>query len=244
MRYSTSNPILSSKFFSGASTGETATLHGTINRCFILLSLVFASSVFAWLNPGEAESVIGGRIILFTILALVACIVTCVKMEWAAVTAPLYAVFKGLVIGSLSRVFETVWPGIVFQAVMLTFGVAFGMLVLYRTGIIRVTASFNLIIGSAVFGIFILYFGSLILSLFGIAVPMINSAGPLGIAFSIFVVTIAALSLASDFDFIVQASNRGFPVYMSWFAAFGLTVTLIWLYLEILRLLAKFRSRR
>jgi uncharacterized YccA/Bax inhibitor family protein len=165
-------------------------------------------------------------------------------MEWAAVTAPLYAVFKGLVIGSLSRVFETVWPGIVFQAVMLTFGVAFGMLVLYRTGIIRVTASFNLIIGSAVFGIFILYFGSLILSLFGIAVPMINSAGPLGIAFSIFVVTIAALSLASDFDFIVQASNRGFPVYMSWFAAFGLTVTLIWLYLEILRLLAKFRSRR
>jgi uncharacterized YccA/Bax inhibitor family protein len=243
MRYGTSNPILSSKYFSGASSGETTTLAGTINRCLILLSLVLVSGAFAWINPGGSESAVSGRIALFVILGLVTCIVTCVKREWAGVTAPLYAVFEGLVLGSFSRLCEAVWPGIVFQAMVLTLGVAFGMLILYRTGVIRVSDTFRAIIGAALFGIFALYMVSWILSFFGIAVPLINSAGPFGIALSVFVVAIAALSLVSDFDFIVQTSDRGLPVYMSWFAAFGMTVTLIWLYMEILRLLSKIRSR-
>jgi uncharacterized YccA/Bax inhibitor family protein len=169
--------------------------------------------------------------------------VTCIKKEWSGITAPLYAIFEGLVLGSVSRLFDLAYRGIAFQAVALTFGVTLGMLVLYRTGIIHVSDRYRMIVGSAMFGIALLYMTSWILSFFGVAIPMIHSSGLFGILFSVFVVAIAALYLAIDFDFIVKVSNRGMPNYMSWFAAFGLMVTLIWLYLEILRLLAKLRDR-
>jgi uncharacterized YccA/Bax inhibitor family protein len=169
--------------------------------------------------------------------------VTCIKKEWAGVTAPLYAIFEGLVLGSVSRLFDFAYRGIAFQAVALTFGVAFGMLVLYRSGIIQVSDRFRMIVGSAMFGIAMFYMVSWILSFFGITVPLMHSSGLFGILFSVFVVAIASLYLAIDFDFIVKVSNRGMPEYMSWYAAFGLMVTLIWLYLELLRLLAKLRDR-
>jgi uncharacterized YccA/Bax inhibitor family protein len=201
------------------------------------------AAMFAWFNPGETVAVIGGRVILFSILGVVAAFATLMKKEWSGVTAPLYAIFEGLTLGSISRVFEVVYQGIVFQAVALTLGVTVGMLVLYRAGIIKVTDRFRMIVGSALFGLCIFYVASWILSFFKISMPLIHSTGLLGIGFSVFVVAIAALCLAMDFDLIVKVSDRGLPVYMSWYAAFGLMVTLVWLYLEILRLLSKLRER-
>ncbi|MDR2737606.1 MAG: Bax inhibitor-1/YccA family protein [Puniceicoccales bacterium] len=243
MYHNTSNPILSSKNFTGAVAEGTATLGGTINRCLILLALVFVSAAFSWINPGDSGPAIGGKLALFTILGFVTCIVTCVKKEWAGVTAPIYAIFEGLVLGLLSRLFETGYPGIVFQAILLTFGVAFGMLLVYKTGLIKVTDRFRMIVSCALFGLVAMYVASWIISLFGVSMPVFHSSGAFGMGLSVFVVILASLLLLSDLDFIVQISNRGLPVYMSWFAAFGLMVTLIWLYVEVIRLLARIRDR-
>jgi uncharacterized YccA/Bax inhibitor family protein len=169
--------------------------------------------------------------------------VTCIKKEWSRVTAPLYAIFEGLVLGSVSRLLDHVYPGIAFQAIALTFGVAFGMLVLYRAGIVQVTDRFRMIIGSAMFGIAMFHLISWILPFFGVADPLMHSSGLFGILFSVFVVAIAALYLVINFDFIVKISDRGIPSYMSWYAAFGLMVALIWLYVELLTLLARLRDR-
>jgi uncharacterized YccA/Bax inhibitor family protein len=243
MYHDTSNPILTSRNFVNTVADEAATLHGTVNRCLILLTLVFGCAAFSWSSTEMVPSAVGGKLLLFTILGLVTCVTTCIKKEWAGVTGPLYAVFEGLVLGLFSKLCELAYAGIVFQAVMLTFGVTFGMLILYRSGIIRVTDRFRAIVSSAMFGICMFYLLSWILSLFGVAAPMLHSYGILGIILSVFVVSIAALSLAIDFDFIVQVSNRGLPKYLSWFAAFGLMVTLVWLYVEILRLLIRTRQR-
>ncbi|MDR1432938.1 MAG: Bax inhibitor-1/YccA family protein [Puniceicoccales bacterium] len=238
-----SNPILSRKNFAVASTGDTATLADTINRCLILLALVFGSAVFAWINPGVSLSAIAGRLSLFTAVSVVALIVICIKKEWSGVMAPLYAICQGLTLGAFSRLFEMAYPGIVLQAVMLTLGVAFGMLVLYKTGVIGVSDRFRIVVTSALFGIFAVYLMSWVVSLFGVSVNFINSSGIFGLVFSAFVVVIAALSLAMDFDFIVGVSNRGLPMHMAWFAAFGLMVGLIYLYVHILSLLSKLRNR-
>jgi uncharacterized YccA/Bax inhibitor family protein len=166
------------------------------------------------------------------------------KAEWSAVLAPLYAVMEGLSLGLWSMLFEIVYPGIVFQAVLLTFGVAFGMLLLYKTRIVRVTERFQMVIAAALFGIAAFYLVSFVLSIFGIHVSALTiSGGIFGIAFNVFVVVIAALSLACDFDFIVKISDRGLPKYLSWLAALGLAVGLVYLYVNILRLLARFRER-
>ncbi|MDR1173685.1 MAG: Bax inhibitor-1/YccA family protein [Puniceicoccales bacterium] len=243
MSYDSSNPILSSRSFSCAESGSVATLSETINRCLILLALVFGAAIFSWVSPGTTLSAVSSKLTLFLILGFVTGFVTCIKKEWAGITAPLYAIFEGLVLGAVSRLFDFAYRGIAFQAIALTFGVAFGMLVLYRSGIIQVSDRFRMIVGSAMFGIAMLYMVSWILSFFGISVPLMHSSGLFGILFSVFVVVIASLYLAIDFDFIVKVSDRGMPAYMSWYAAFGLMVTLIWLYLELLRLLAKFRDR-
>ncbi|MDR1414139.1 MAG: Bax inhibitor-1/YccA family protein [Puniceicoccales bacterium] len=242
MSYDTSNPILSSKNFARVASDSAATLQGTINRCLILLALVFGSAVFAWASPSDPLA-LSQKLTLFMVLGTATLIVTCVKKEWSAITAPLYAICEGLILGAVSKLFEIVYPGIVFQAVTLTFGIAFGVLVLYRTGVIRVTEKFKMVMFSALFGIFMLYLLSWVLSFLGVSVPFIHSAGIFGIAFTGFVAVIAALSLAVDFDFIVNVSDCGMPVHMSWFAAFGLVVGLIYLYVHILRLLAQLRSR-
>jgi uncharacterized YccA/Bax inhibitor family protein len=239
----TSNLILASRNFAYATGDETATLQGTVNRCLILLALVFGSTLFSWSASATVQSAVRGKLLLFTILGLVTCVTTCIKKEWAGVTAPLYAVFEGLVLGLFSKFCELSYHGIVFQAISLTFGVAFGMIFLYKSGIIQISDRFRTIVGSAMFGICMFYLVSWILSFFGVAVPMINSSGVVGIGLSVFVVVIAALSLAIDFDFIVQVSDHGLQKYLSWFAAFGLMITLVWLYLEILRLLVKIRER-
>ncbi|MDR1255643.1 MAG: Bax inhibitor-1/YccA family protein [Puniceicoccales bacterium] len=244
MSYSTSNPILNTRGFEYSGGQATTTLNGVINRCLTLLALVMVSALFAWQSKYISLESLGAKLALFTIAGIVVAIVTVCKKEWAGYTAPLYAILKGLVLGSLSKIFELSYPGIVFQAVALTTCTAVGMLLLYKYNIITVTNKLRAIVMTATFGILIVYAVSLAMSLFGGNVSFIHSEGTLGLLFSLFVVAIAALNLLLDFDFIVHVSSRGLPSYMGWYAAFGLMVTLVWLYLEILRMLAKVRSNR
>ncbi|MDG1475035.1 MAG: Bax inhibitor-1/YccA family protein, partial [Porticoccaceae bacterium] len=191
-------------------------------------------------NPSSVMPLaIGGAIAGF-ILALV----TMFKKHLSSITAPLYAIAEGLFLGAISGVFEMMYPGIVVQAVGLTLGTLASLLFLYKTGIIKPTENFRLMITSATMGIGLLYLVSMLMNMFGSGgIGFIHSNGLFGIGFSLFVVAIAALNLVLDFDFIEQGSEMGAPKYMEWFGAFSLMVTLIWLYLEMLRLLAKLRSR-
>jgi uncharacterized YccA/Bax inhibitor family protein len=244
----TANPTLSEKTFS--SFGEDVarenqmTLQGTVNKTAILLALlVFSASWTWWLfsmkSPLVVPLLIGGAI-----GGLVLCLVTCFKKAWAGFTSPLYAICEGLVLGAISALFERKYPGIVPQAVGLTMSVTAALLLAYKTGIVKATENFKLGVIAATMGIGLLYLVSLVLHLFGIQVPYIHDAGPIGIIFSLFVVTIAALNLVLDFDFIETGVAAGAPKYMEWYGAFGLLVTLVWLYIEILRLLSKLRDRR
>ena len=171
-------------------------------------------------------------------------LVTIFKKPWAPVTAPLYALLEGLLLGVISAAYERRFGGIVFQAVVLTFGTLFALLAAYRSGAIEATDNFRLGVVSATGAIAVLYLVDLGLTFFaGIRVPFIHESGPMGILFSLFVVGLAALNLVLDFDFIEKGAASGAPKYMEWYGAFGLLVTLVWLYLEILRLLSKTRKK-
>jgi uncharacterized YccA/Bax inhibitor family protein len=171
-------------------------------------------------------------------------LVTIFRPNWAAITAPIYALLEGLALGGISAMFERTYPGVAIQAVGLTFGTLFVMLLAYKTGMIRATQGFKLGVIAATGGIALLYLVEMVLGgFFHIQVPAINGSGAVGIGFSLFVVIIAALNLVLDFDMIETGVQGGAPKYMEWYGAFGLMVTLIWLYLEILRLLGKMRRR-
>jgi uncharacterized YccA/Bax inhibitor family protein len=173
---------------------------------------------------------------------LVFAVITIFKKTWAPYTAPVYAILEGLVIGGISAYAESQFKGIVFQAVALTFGTLLSLLVAYRSGVIKVTEKFRLGVVAATGAIFLVYIVSMVLGFFGVSVPLIYSGGTIGILFSLFVVVIAALNLVLDFDFIERGAVEGAPKYMEWYGAFGLMVTLIWLYIEFLRLLTKLRQ--
>jgi uncharacterized YccA/Bax inhibitor family protein len=175
---------------------------------------------------------------------VIVALVTIFKKEWSPVTAPIYALLEGLVLGGISAVFEKSYPGVAIQAVGLTCGTLFVMLLAYKSGIVRATQGFKIGVIAATGGIAVFYLIEMVLGyFFHIQVPVINSSGPWGIAFSLFVVIVAALNLVLDFDLIEAGVNNGAAKYMEWYGAFALMVTLIWLYLEILRLLAKARRR-
>lgn len=238
----TGNPTLNAKTFSSFSVYDEAkamTVQGTANKSFILLALVLFTSVWAWSNPIQAMPLLFPAIIGGVVFALI----TVFKKEWSPVTAPIYALIEGVILGAVSVFFEKSYPGIVMQAVGLTFGVFFALLVVYKSGMIKVTDNFRLGVFAATGGIFLYYLVSMVIGFFGIQAPLIHDSGPLGIGFSVVVVIIAALNLVLDFDFIERGAVRRVPKYMEWYAAFGLLVTLIWLYMEILRLLAKARRR-
>jgi uncharacterized YccA/Bax inhibitor family protein len=177
------------------------------------------------------------------IVGAISALVICFKQTWAPTLAPVYALAEGLFLGGVSASFEAQYPGIVIQAVAGTFGTMAALLLAYQSGLIRATENFKLGIVAATGGICFVYLISMIGSLFGFPIPFIHSAGPIGIGFSVVVVVIAALNLVLDFDFIENAAERGAPKYLEWYGAFALMVTLVWLYLEILRLLAKLNSR-
>jgi len=231
--------------FATAPTAERMTLSGTVNKTGILLILCLATASIVWnrfFESGNPASIMG-LLWLGLIGGLEVAITTMFKRQWAAMTAPIYALLQGLVLGGISAIFEAQYPGIVIQAIGLTFGTLGVLLLAYKSGWIKPTENFRLMIVAATGGIAILYLISFIMGFFGSSIGFIHSNGLFGIGFSLFVVAIAALNLVLDFDFIEAGAEQGAPKYMEWFGAFSLMVTLIWLYLEILRLLAKLRSR-
>jgi len=254
----TSNPVLNENVFTQtrANGGSDAmSIQGTVNKSFFLLLLLAISAGWVWnkfWQPGQIfeEQMMSTRAALIpfvmggAIVGFVFALVTCFVKKWAAVTAPIYAIAQGLFLGGFSALMELSYPGIVVQAVGLTFGTLFSLLLAYKSGMIKVSQNFRMGIFAATGAIALFYLVSMVLGFFNIQVPMIHQSGPIGIGFSLFVVAIAALNLVLDFDFIEQGSRSGAPKYMEWYGAFGLLVTLIWLYLEILRLLAKLRDRR
>ncbi len=251
MSIRSANPALNEKVFETdrSYAGEPMTLSGTVSKTGIMLFLLVAAAVFVWrkffvaFEAKEAFNIMAyvyGGLIAGLVLALV----TIFKKEWAAVTAPLYAIAQGVAIGGLSALFESMYPGIVIQAVALTFGTLFCMLMAYSSGLIKATENFKLGVVAATGAILLIYIVSIVLRLFGINMPFIHDSGPIGIIFSLVVVTIAALNLVLDFDFIEKGVEKGAPKHLEWYGAFGLMVTLIWLYIEILHLLAKLQSRR
>jgi uncharacterized YccA/Bax inhibitor family protein len=225
--------------------GSTMTLNGTVNKSGILLALILVTASYTWgLYEGpQSASTLLPWVMMGGIGGFVLALITVFKKTWAPVTAPVYALLEGLFLGGVSAMFEASYPGIVMQAVGLTFGTLAALLLAYRSGLIRATENFKLGVVAATGGIFLLYLVNFGMSFFGKSIPFIHESGLLGIGFSAFVVTIAALNLVLDFDFIENGVEQGAPKYMEWYGAFGLMVTLVWLYLEILRLLAKLQSR-
>ena len=246
----TANPALNSKIFTDiarlSDPSRTMTIQGTVNKTLLMLILVLVAASWVWnmfFNSGNSQATMPwlfGGIFGGFIVALI----TIFKKQWSPITAPLYSVLEGLALGGISAFFEARFPGIVIQAVTLTFGTLFCLLLAYKSGIIRATENFKLGVVAATGGIALIYIVTMILGFFGIRMPYIHESGIIGIGFSAFVVIIAALNLVLDFDFIENGIQSGAPKFMEWYAAFGLMVTLIWLYLEILRLLAKLRNRR
>jgi len=243
----TGNPTLSDKVFMNAPralSGEnTMTVSGAVNCTAVLLGLCLVSASWTWALTLAGQNTLGYTVV-GAIGGLIAVIVATFKKEWAPVLAPAYALLEGLVLGGISAMYEALYSGIVVQAVGLTFGTMAGLLLAYRSGWIKATENFRLGIFAATAAIGLYYLAAMVCGMFfHFQLPLIHDNGPLGIAFSLFVVGIAALNLVLDFDFIENGERHGLPSYMNWFAALGLMVTLVWLYVEILRLLAKLRSR-
>lgn len=240
-----SNPVLNPIRFARAvdmPTGSSMTFDGVMGKTGILLLCVLLPAAYVWyLFFGVAYAYVSAFILLGLVGGLVTGLITSFKPRYAPITAPLYGVFEGFLLGGISAISEAVYPGIVVPAVALTFGVLAVMVVLYATRIVKVTQKLRMGIFACVGAIMFVYLFTLIFSLFGVRVPFVFEGGVGGIAFSGFVVIIAAMSLLLDFDRIETGVNSGAPKYMEWYAAFGLMVTLIWLYIEILRLLGKAR---
>jgi uncharacterized YccA/Bax inhibitor family protein len=256
------NPTLNPRLlanFPASETGRVMTLGGTLNKIAVSLALVVLASLFTWnryvtaydaarvanpLHAGQAgAAAVSGFILAGVIVGLVLALVTAFKPKWSPITAPLYALAEGLFLGGVSAIFNTSYPGVVIQAVLLTFAVMAVMLFLYRSGIIKVTPRLTAGIVAATGGVFLFYLVTWVLSFFGVNSNALFFGTQLSIVISLVIVAIAAFNLLLDFETIRQGSAQGWPEYMEWYSAFALTVTLVWLYLEILRLMANLRSQ-
>jgi uncharacterized YccA/Bax inhibitor family protein len=244
--FRTSNPALREDVFRGTvgvptAPGQTMTVDGAVNKTSLLLLLLMISAAVTWImvDPFQATGLLWGSLLVGFVIALA----TIFRPRWSPYTAPVYALVEGVFLGVVSELYETAFelPGLVLQAIGATVGVFAVMLFLYRTRIIRVTQRFRAIVLSATLGIALFYLVSIVLSLFGVGVPFINDPSPIGILISVVIVGVAALNLVLDFDFIERGAQQGAPRYLEWYGAFGLLVTLVWLYLELLRLLSKLR---
>jgi uncharacterized YccA/Bax inhibitor family protein len=248
-----SNPVFKENVFSRdyRSASEVMTVNGTMNKTAIMLLLVIAAAIFTWnkffsaiaVNPEAGAAAVMPWLIVGGIGGLIATLVTVFRPQSAGISAPVYAVFEGLLLGGISAIFESMYGGIVMRAVLLTLAVFMAMLFLYRSGIIKVTRKLQMGIFAATAGIAVVYLVSFIGGFFGMEFSFLHGNSNFSIGFSLVVVAIAALNLVLDFSFIENAAASGAPKHMEWYGAFGLMVTLIWLYLEILRLLSKLASR-
>ncbi|MDD3034826.1 MAG: Bax inhibitor-1/YccA family protein [Bacteroidales bacterium] len=248
------NPVLSEKIFrtnqaTSASTG-TMTVKGTATKSLILILMILAGAMYTWkiayeaINPASLQPWMWGGVIGGFVVAMIISF----KPIWAQYLAPIYAVLEGLFLGAISAVFSQAFaataPGIVMNATLLTILTAVVMLIIYRTNLIKVDGKFARIMSIAIGAIALYYIVSMVLSLFGVNLTMLHNSGPLSIGISLVIIGVAAFSLLLDYEFIVRASESGAPKYMEWYGAFGLMVTLVWLYLEILKILAKFAGNR
>jgi uncharacterized YccA/Bax inhibitor family protein len=243
------NPGLSDKTFAGlprpVEASERMTLQGTINKSFLLLVVLLGAALWPWsqyLSSGNTAVVLP-PLIAGALVGLVLALVISFKATLAPYLAVPYAACEGLAIGGISALLEKRYPGIAMQAVGLTFGVLAALLLAYSTRLIRVTQMFRSIVVGATGAVFLLYLVTTVLQLFHVGVPFMNDASPLSLGLSLVIIGIAALNLVLDFDLIERGVTQGAPRYMEWYSAFGLLVTLVWLYMEILRFLAKARSR-
>ena len=241
------NPGLNDKTFASQPLvgigGERMTVQGAVNKSFLLLVVLLAGAFWPWsqyLSTGDA-SVVGTSLLVGLIGGLVVALVISFKPTTAPFLAIPYAALEGLAMGSISALLERRYPGIAMQAVALTFAVFAAMLLAYKTGLIRATQRFRSIVIGATGAIAIMYLATFVLSFFHVNVPILNSGSPLSIGISLVIIGVAALNLILDFDIMESGAARGSPKYMEWFSAFGLLVTLVWLYMEILRLLANTR---
>jgi uncharacterized YccA/Bax inhibitor family protein len=250
--FKSGNPTLTVKSFEGSiitNPAEVMTVRGALNKFGFLFLMVMGTAFYAWKEFND-----GGNVtpLLWTgaLGGLVIAIVIIFKKEWSPYLAPAYALLEGLFVGAISAfynyAFKNQAPDLIINAVGLTFGTAIAMYFLYSARIIRATETFKSVIITATAGIAVFYLITLVLGMFGIHIAFLSASngGTFGIIFSLIVVVIAALNLILDFDMIEQGAANGAPKYMEWYAAFGLLVTIVWLYLEILRLLAKLSSRR
>lgn len=239
------NPALRERIFESAIRlpGEaTMTVNGTAWKTLVLLAVAVFSGSFPWgaimdgrthvMMPALLTGMIGG---------LVVALVTIFKPHLARWTAPIYAALQGLFLGAITALYHLQYAGLPVLAVMLTAAVFVTMLLVYRSGLIQVTDRFRMVIVSAIAGIMLLYVATILLSFFGINMPVVRDATPIGIGFSVVVVAIASLALLLDFDLVDQGVKGGAPAHMEWYGAFALMVGLVWLYIEILRLLSKLR---
>tara|TARA_B100000902_G_scaffold389856_1_gene437734 strand:+ start:5722 stop:6453 length:732 start_codon:yes stop_codon:yes gene_type:complete len=237
------NPTLGKKTFQNVTSNNNGvmTLDGAVNKTAISLCILLLSAWYTYTTQNISYISIG------FIGGFVVALITIFKKEWSPITVPVYAVLEGLALGGISAIYAHEYTGIVQQAVLLTFGIFFALLFAYKTKIIKPTENFKLGIFAATGGIAIVYLVSFLMSIFGsgngLAIMDPSNSSTISIGFSLFVVVIASLNLVMDFDFIEEASEMGVPKYMEWYSAFGLLVTLVWLYLEILRLLSKLNSR-
>ena len=242
LTYRSGNPVLSSNAFNTTSvSSETMTINGTVNKTFLSLTLLMVTGYYTFMSG----QIMSGFAIFSLIAALIVAIITIYKKEWSPITVPIYAILEGIGLGWISYSFNSLYDGIVLSAICITVSILLAMLMIYRSGLIKPTENFKLGVAAATGGIMMLYMINLVMSFFGSQMGIMNiqNASLMSIGFSLFVIVIAALNLVVDFDFIEEGAEKGAPKYMEWFGAFGLMVTLIWLYLEILRLLAKLRSR-
>ena len=246
LSYRSGNPVLKHNAFAsqsnnrrGATLVESMTIKGTVDKTAIGLFLLVFSAYYTF-SPGMTHFIPIGFLGGFAIALL-----TVFKKEWAPITVPIYAILEGLALGSISYIFNASYEGIVVQAIGLTIAILASLLLAYRSGVIKATENFKLGVFAATGGIFLLYIASFIMSFFGASISVLDptNSSLMSIGISLFIVVIASANLVIDFDFIEEGAEKGAPKYMEWYSAFGLLVTLIWLYLEILKLLAKTRNR-
>ena len=247
MEQQSSNPTLNGSIFAKAratvaSSGQTMTVQGTVNKTFVLFGILLLTAIWSWSNANNPAVMIG--FVASAIIGFILALVTSFKPQWSAITSPFYAACEGVVLGVISTIFERHYHGIVIQAVGLTMACLFVMLVSYRTGWIQATEGFRRGLMIAMISLMAFYGVVIIAGFFGVHPPtFINGGGVIGIGFSLLVVGIATLNLILDFDFIERASQEGLEKYMEWYGGFALMVTLVWLYLEMLRLLSKLNRR-
>lgn len=242
--YRSSNPIFRDNVYDiHAPSDQSMSVDGAVNKTLLLTILILLSAGWIWHKAFSGFAAMGTFIGMGAIVGAILALITVFKRTWAPITAPLYAIFEGICLGGISALFEARYPGIVVKTVALTFTTLGAMLVLYKTKIVQPTEKFRWGVMAATGGIALVYFIGWILSFFKIGLPIYGSS-LFGIIFSFFVVGIAALNLILDFDFIIKGSEQNLPKYMEWYGAFGLMVTLVWLYIELLRLLSKLNERR